>query len=515
MDKPHIFDNLHISRRSALNKIGLGIVSTAFISPAVSSCKNEIDKPAEKDLINPVYFSSVKSLAAAIKSKTLSSVELTRVCLERIEEVNPKINAVVQIVAEEALKTAKIADDALAKGIDLGPLHGIPMTIKDSFDTADIISSAGTLGRANYIPEKDATIVKRLKASGAILLGKTNTPELTLSGDTYNLVYGQTKNPYNLGHIPGGSSGGPAAIIASGGSPFDIGTDTGGSIRGPAHCCGLCGIKPTSGRVPRTGHIITYNDHRQSLTTIGPLARYVEDLTYILPIISGSDGIDPYVFDIPMGNPDEIDISKLKYVFYSNNGIKTPSADVVQAIVNVTEELILAGCGMQELKPPVSEETLEIFNEVFMADRAYAINEILEKAGTNEVSDYLQWVKQFAADAKLISPEEFDSVFDHWSEFRSSMNRYFIPFDIIIAPSYAIAAPEIGADADEHRLNFLSYTSIYNLTGWPAAVVRVGTSPNNLPLGVQIVGKPWQEHKVLAVAKFLEKSFGGFQPPNL
>ena len=166
----------------------------------------------------------------------------------------------------------------------------MPITIKDSFDTEGVISTGGTLGRAaNFVPEQDATPVARLRAAGAVLLGKTNTPELTMAAETDNLVYGRTNNPFDVSRTPGGSSGGAAAIISAGGSPLDLGTDTGGSIRFPSHYCGIAGLKPTTGRVPRTGHIIGYDmGAAQSLTVVGPMARYVEDLELAFPIIAGS-----------------------------------------------------------------------------------------------------------------------------------------------------------------------------------------------------------------------------------
>src|SRR5262245_19756015 len=225
-------------------------------------------------------------LAEAIRCKEVSAVEVLEACLQRIEAVNPKLNAVVHLAADSARAQAQHADAALARGDSNGPLHGVPMTIKDSLDTAGVISTGGTKGRASYVPTADATVVARLRAAGAILLGKTNTPELTLSFETDNLLYGRTNNPYDLARTPGGSSGGAAAIIAAGGSPFDIGSDTAASIRWPAHCCGIAGIKPTAGRVPRTGHIIPFGlGARDMLTQNGPMARFVEDLSLILPII--------------------------------------------------------------------------------------------------------------------------------------------------------------------------------------------------------------------------------------
>ena len=181
-----------------------------------------------------VIYSSAKTLAGLVSKGEVSAVELVEGCMSRIEEVNPKLNAVVQFCTGRAMEEAKAADESRAKGDSLGPLHGVPMTIKDSLDTESVISTGGTLGRATFVPEEDATVVKRLRGAGAILLGKTNTPELTLHGETDNLVYGRTNNPYDLDRSPNGSSGGAAAIVSSGGVPFDLGSDTGGSIRAPA-----------------------------------------------------------------------------------------------------------------------------------------------------------------------------------------------------------------------------------------------------------------------------------------
>ena len=228
--------------------------------------------------MDSLIYASATALAAAIRARKLSSLEVVQACLRRIEEVNPQLNAVVQLAAHTAQEQARKADAALARGEIGGPLHGVPITVKDSFDTAGMVSTWGTPGRAGYVPAQDATAVARLKAAGAIVLGKTNTPEFTYSYETDNPVYGLTHNPYDLEYSPGGSSGGAAAIVACGGSPLDVGSDTGGSIRLPAHFCGIAGIKPTSGRVPRTGHAIAFGGLLDAFTQVGPLARYVEDL---------------------------------------------------------------------------------------------------------------------------------------------------------------------------------------------------------------------------------------------
>src|ERR671924_288509 len=221
--------------------------------------------------MNEFIYASATALARAIRAKEVSATEAVHAYLQRIAAVNPALNAVVQLCAEAAQAEARAADTALARGQMTGPLHGVPMTIKDSLDAAGVITTGGTQGRATFVPAHDATAVARLRAAGAILLGKTNTPELTIAYETDNLIYGRTNNPYDLSRTCGGSSGGAAAIVAAGGSPFDIGSDTGGSLRVPSHGCGTATIRPTSGRVPRTGHILPPAGVMDALTQIGPI----------------------------------------------------------------------------------------------------------------------------------------------------------------------------------------------------------------------------------------------------
>ncbi|MFX0199042.1 MAG: amidase, partial [Candidatus Hodarchaeota archaeon] len=224
-----------------------------------------------------------------MRNKEVSSEEVVKAHLERIEEVNPKLNAVVLLTAESALHQAREADAALARGEIKGPLHGVPVTIKDNIETAGVVSTSGTKGRSSFVPAHDATVAARMWAAGAIMLGKTNLPEFGLAFETDNLVYGRTNNPYDLSRTPGGSSGGEAAIIASGGSPLGLGNDMGGSIRLPSHFCGLAGIKPTTDRVPRTGHFPPPLTGLDPLWQAGPMARRVEDLILTLPIIARVD----------------------------------------------------------------------------------------------------------------------------------------------------------------------------------------------------------------------------------
>ena len=294
-----------------------------------------------------IIYRSAKSIAQAIRDGEVSSVEVVQAHLDRIGEVNERLNAVVALCTERALSEARDADAAIARGDSVGPLHGVPMTLKDSLDTEGVITTGGTLGRLNHVPKRDSTVAARLRGAGAILLGKTNTPEITFAGETDNLVYGRTNNPYGLDRTPGGSSGGAGAIIAAGGSPFDIGSDTGGSVRLPAHFNGIAGIKPNSGRVPRTGHIIPYAAGAEdAYTQNGPMARYVEDLALILPIISGPDWEDPAIVPMPLGDSADVALGDLRIAFYTSApGYMAPTRETIDATlaaVNVVSDLARA-----------------------------------------------------------------------------------------------------------------------------------------------------------------------------
>ena len=479
----------------------------AAVGVALTGCRPDPGprRGTASALADPVHYSSAKSIAAAIREKRMSSVEMVDAFLARIEEVNPALNAVVQLRAEEARADAQRADAALARGESWGPLHGVPMTIKDSLDTVGMISTGGTLGRADFVPDRDATVVRRLKNAGTILLGKTNTPELTLSYETDNLVYGRTNNPWDIERTPGGSSGGATAILAAGGAAFDIGGDYGGSIRLPAHFSGITGIKPTHGRGPRTGHIFPFGGTHDSYQQLGPLARHVEDLFPILEIIAGPDHVDPAIVPMPLGDPAEIDLASLRVGFHTDNGISTPTAETQEVVRAAASAMENAGARVEESRPDGIERSLDVGNQVWLADGGAAALRLLKEAGTTEFSID---VAGPALDAELL-----DRVLADWYAVRSEMSAYFENHDVILCPVNAHPAGLHGTTS--YPWSDFSYTISYNVTGWPGAVVRGGTSPEGLPIAVQIVAAPAREDVVLAVAAHLESALGGFQPPPM
>jgi amidase len=463
--------------------------------------------------MHDLIYASATALARAIRAKEVSATEAVQAYLQRIEAVNPALNAVVQHCAETAQAQARAADAALARGQILGPLHGVPMTIKDSLDTAGVITTGGTQGRATFVPAQDAPVVARLRAAGAILLGKTNTPELTLGGETDNLIYGRTNNPYDLSRTPGGSSGGAAAIVAAGGAPFDIGSDTAASIRWPAHCCGIAGLKPTAGRVPRTGHIIPFGlGARDLLTQNGPMARYVEDLSLILPIICGPDGQDPAIVPMPLGDPAMVELTRLRVAVHSDNGIMIPSAAIQDVVRRAAQALTDAGMAVEEACPPALARSHALAAALAAADGRAWVQRLLANAGTTEVHP---WLTSNLALAQAMSVADFTALLEEIDQFRSAMLLFMEHYDVILCPVNALPALPHDTWRDAFRQGAFSYTQAYNVTGWPGAVVRGGTSPEGLPIGVQIVAGPWREDVALAVTQYLEGVLGGWQPPPL
>lgn len=448
-------------------------------------------------------------VAGLIRRSEVSAVEVMDACLARIAQVNPGLNAVVTSRADEARADARRADAAVTRGGKLGPLHGVPMTIKDSFDTAGLRSTYGTTGRASFVPRRDASVVARLKAAGAILVGKTNTPEFTWSFETNNLVFGRTNNPWDASLSPGGSSGGAAAIVAAHGVPFDIGTDTGGSIRVPACFCGVAGLKPTAGRVSRAGHAVGPEGYLQSLTHVGPIARTVADLALIHDVIAGPDGQDPFVVDVPHPDFRSVALRGLRIAVHTDNGLRAPASSVADIVTRVGAGLQSAGVERVAEVPPPLGEAMEIDDLLYHADGYSWLRRLLERAGTetpsSDVAPFLEY--------EALSPAEFSAAIERWDGWRSRMLRWFEPYDAILCPVTAFEDLPHGAEDEAGAYPAFSYTFAYNMTGWPAVVVRAGTSPKGRPLGVQVIGKPWREHVVLAIAAEVEQQFGGYRPP--
>ena len=463
--------------------------------------------------MDDILFGSATALVKAIKAGELSAVEAVTVHLARIDAVNSALNAVVQLAAERALREAEDADRALARGDDLGPLHGLPVTIKDSLDTAGIVTTWGTTGRRTFVPDEDAPVVARLRQAGAIVLGKTNTSELTLGGEMDNAVYGFTYNPHDTSLSPSGSGGGAAAIVAAGGAPLDIGSDTGGSIREPAHVCGIAGLKPTSGRTPRTGHAVPYGlGAVDSLTVLGPLARFVEDLCLVLPLICGPDWQDPAVIPMPLGDPAAVRLEGLRLAVYTDGGFPPPIAEIAAAVEAAAEALARRGAIVEQAAPAVLTQAADLYPWLNLANGRDWLRQQLARAGTAEPGPYI--ARLLEEEAALQAPA-LAAMLEQLGQFRSAMLQFLQDYDAILCPPDCYAALPHGAaqDFDKHRV--WGHLYAYNLTGWPAAVVPAGATAEGLPFGVQVVARPWREDVTLALAGAIETDLGGYRRPKL
>ena len=462
--------------------------------------------------MDEIIYASASEIARAIRQREVSAEEVTGAYLARVEEVNPKLNAFVQVTGDAARGRARELDAALARGELAGPLHGVPVTIKDAFDVAGVVTAGGTKGRAGFVPQEDATGVARLKAAGAVVLGKTNVPEISLAFESDNLVYGQTKNPYDPARTPGGSSGGEAAAIAAGLSPLGLGSDAGGSIRLPAHFCGIAGIKPTTGRTARTGHFPPPGGHFDSLWQIGPLARRVEDLALALPLLCGADWRDPTVAPVPLEDPAAVEVETLRVAFHTDNGIIAPTPDIAEAVRSAARALADAGATVEEARPPVLDQAFELALGLFGADGGAGLRLLLHMAGTTETHPLMERLLELVGQRPL-STREFVGLAFQLDAYRAAMLSFMRDYDAILCPPCARPAMPHGTTFDEENYLSFTYTMTYNLTGWPGAVVRAGTSAEGLPLGVQLVARPWREDVALALARAVEAALGGWQRP--
>ncbi len=457
-------------------------------------------------------FQSAASIARAIHEREVTSAEVVDEHLARIDEVNPSLNAVVVDNAERARADARAADQALQAGDLKGPLHGVPVTIKDCFDVAGLVTTGGTLGRAGLVAHSDATAVARLRAAGAVILGKTNCPEFCLAFETDNLVFGRTNNPYDETRVAGGSSGGEGAILAAGGSPLGLGTDGGGSIRVPSHCNGTAGLKPTTGRIPTTGAWPPFAGILEPTNAAGPMARFVEDLILALPVLAGPDGHDPVAIAMPVLDPDEVDLAGLRIAVHTDDGIVTPESAVIDAVNAAASALSDAGAAMTEARPTGIEKAPDLFMGIYASDRAKIFRDYLAEAGTTEPHPMLDTTLGMFADSAM-SAEDVARLLLAWGDYRRTMLEFFQDYDAILCPANAYAPLPHGQTV-EHMLGH-AYTFAYNLTGWPGVVVRGGTAPGNLPIGVQVVAQPWREDVALAVAREIEAASGGWRAPPL
>ena len=459
-------------------------------------------------------------MARLIGERKLSPVELAEAHLEKIARLNPKLNAFVEVNAERVRGEARHAENAVMSREAIGSLHGVPVSIKSSIEVAGMKCEAGTRLRKGFVSKQDAPLVSRLRAAGAIVLGMTNAPELLMAWETDNLLYGRTNSPWDLERTPGGSSGGEAAAIASGMSAGGVGSDGGGSIRVPAHFSGICGLKPTPGRIPSTGHFPPSGGPFALIGVVGPMARTMVDLKALFEVMQGPDHGDTYSAPVPLRWPDNDEVKKLRVGYFEDDGRTPVSPEIRHAVQIAAEVLRRAGFEVEPFRPTGLEEARVLWKKFFVKMGGMMIGPMLDGRGRDENPMLKQFLEWSAAEPSLSGP----AVMDAWirrdavrAEFLQQMRCY----PILLCPPAAVPAFRHGERSwlvegkTVEYLDAWSYTEFFNVLGNPAAVAPVSHTSDGLPVGVQIVGRPWEEEQVLAVAAEIEAGGVGFKIPPI
>jgi len=468
---------------------------------------------------HPVYSSITETLEKFCR-KEISPVELIAAHLDRIVQMQPRLNPFVHIDAESARARASESESRIARGEALRPLEGIPLTVKSSLDVAGWPCPAGSLLRKDYIPTTNAPLVSRLEDAGAILLGNTNTPEFLMAYETDNRLSGKTSNPWNPDYSAGGSSGGEAAAIASGCSMGGVGSDGGGSIRTPAHFCGICGLKPTPGRIPATGHFPESAGPFALLGVVGPMARTVADLQLLFEVMAGPDDGDPSSAPVPLRKVRSEELKQTRIGYFEDDGRTPVTPETSSAVRAAAAALSRAGFEVVPFRPEGLEEARRLWWKLF----GTAGGMVLGPLTKGHEADLSPLLKEYLGWVLAEPPHSGNSLLETWLRRDAVRNRILAQMQtcpILLCPAAAIPAFRHGERSwmvNGRTVKYLdgwSYTEWFNLLGNPGAVLPVGQSPEGLPIGVQIVGRPWEEERVLAVAAAVERECGGFRKPPI
>jgi aspartyl-tRNA(Asn)/glutamyl-tRNA(Gln) amidotransferase subunit A len=442
-------------------------------------------------------------LAVAIRTKQVSPVEVVNAILTRIEQLNPRLNAFCLVTADAARWAAQAAEQAVMRGEPLGPLHGVPVSIKDLVITKGVRTMRGSKLYEHDIPTEDAPVVERLKAAGAVILGKTTTPEFGFKGVTDSPVTGITRNPWHLERTPGGSSGGAGVAVATGMGPLAVGTDGGGSIRIPSSFCGIYGLKPHVGRVP-VYPASTIGD----ISHAGPMTRTVRDAALMLNAIAGADDRDR--LSLPTSHPDYLqavdgDIRGLRTAWSADLGFAVVDPQVKQITAESLAAFSELGCDVEEINPGFDNPG-ELFQYFFYVN----IGTMLQ--------DYPGYERQIdpqllanLAEVKGVSGQDYARAILRRSAIFEKIRRLFATYDVLLCPTVAVPPFEVGIEGPTEiagrpvdRRTWIAMTPLFNLTGQPAATVPCGFTSEGLPIGLQIVGRRFDEATVLRASAAFE-----------
>jgi Asp-tRNA(Asn)/Glu-tRNA(Gln) amidotransferase A subunit family amidase len=469
--------------------------------------------------MSPLFHSSIARLTAGIRSKKISPVEVVDTLIERAADCEAQVNSFVQLDADSARAQARAAEAAVMRGTALGQLHGLPVTIKSCIDIAGWPCPAGSTLRKDYVPGRDAPLVARLKAAGAIILGNTNAPEFLMAYESNNLLTGKTSNPWNLEYTAGGSSGGEAAAIAAGCSMGGVGSDGGGSIRVPAHFCGVCGLKPTPGRIPSVGHFPPGAGALNWLGAVGPMARTIADLRELFEVLAGPDAGDALSAPVPFRAIERRHVTATRIGVLESDALGKVTPETQSAVQRAAELLTAQGFVVEPLHLKGLDRAIDLWWFFFGPTVAHLFGPVI--AGQEDqispmLREYLSCAKPerpLTLNSFLVSCAERDTI-------RAEILGQMKDIPILLSPVSSAPAFRHGegtwrSGAEHGYRDTMRHSQWLNLTGSPGVSVPMGSSPEGLPIGVQVIGRPHEEELVLAVAERIEEARGPWQPPPL
>jgi Asp-tRNA(Asn)/Glu-tRNA(Gln) amidotransferase A subunit family amidase len=462
-----------------------------------------------------IVLRSAVEMRAMLRARKISPLELAEEHIQQIEVLNPQLNALIDFDVDRVLRQAAALDRSVTAP---GMLWGLPMSVKASIAVAGHRCETGSLLNQGHTPAADAVVVSRMRQAGAIVLGTSNCPEFLMAYETDNRLYGKTSNPWDLNRTAGGSSGGESAAIAAGLSAGGLGSDGGGSVREPAHFTGICALKPTPGRIPAEGHLPPCLGPFSLLGTVGLMARTIQDVSLFFHALSGQDDTDPAGAPIALEQHSLKDLQQIPIGFFEDDGLTPVTEDTRDAVKSAVRSLQDQGFQVKPFRPRVLEEARQLWWKFFV--RAGAM--LIDRETTGREAMLSPTLKDFLRIAHLEKPLSGEELLTTWEDCDRIRARFLTEmrqFPVLLMPVCSVPAFRHGErewNIDGQTVDYLDamrYTQWFNLLGAPAAVVPVGRSRENLPIGIQVAGRPYQDEIVLAIAGALDRDFGYLPPP--
>jgi Asp-tRNA(Asn)/Glu-tRNA(Gln) amidotransferase A subunit family amidase len=466
--------------------------------------------------MSDVLYRSAVEMLAMLRARKLSPLELAEEHIRQIKRLNPQLNALIDFDPDRVRRQAATLD---LSAKEPGDLLGLPMSVKASIAVAGYKCETGSLLNQGHTPVADAIVVSRMKQAGAVVLGTTNCPEFLMAYETDNRLYGKTSNPWDLKRTPGGSSGGESAAIAAGLSACGLGSDGGGSVREPAHFTGICTLKPTPGRIPSEGHLPPCHGPFSLLGVIGPMARTIEDVSLLFRVLSGQADGDPSGAPVQLRQHSLQDLRQITVGFFEDDGLAPVTAETREAVRSAVECLRREGFRVERFHPQALEEARQLWWKLFVRAGAMLIDRVTIGREAM-VSPILKDFLHIAHAEPPLSGEELLTAWVDCDRIRGRLLAEMRQFPVLVMPVCSVPAFHHGEREWKIEgqavayLDAMRYTQWFNLLGAPAAVVPIGRSQENLPIGVQVAGRPFEDEVVLGIAGVLDRNFG-YQPPPM